>query len=79
MYQRHQTSQFQHLLNIGPYLQILANEVGQKISTTQGFYDSGKRSIPFGHLSNGTTGLPSLISILDGRSTPEPPECDRLH
>jgi hypothetical protein len=79
MHQRQQTSQLQYLLHIGPDLWILANKVGQKITTTHCFHDSGKRSIPLGHFSYGMTGLSGIISMLDGRSTLEPPECDQLH
>jgi hypothetical protein len=37
------------------------------------------RSIPLGHLSHGTTGLPRIISTPDGWSTLEPSKCYRLH
>jgi len=76
---RHRTGQLQNLLHIGSHIQILADETGRKISAAYGFHHSRQRTIPLDHITNGTPGLPDILSMTHGRNTLKPPECDHLH
>ncbi len=79
MHQWHRTIKLQHLFNARPHFWILADETRRKIPTTNGLHHSRKRTISMGHFTNGTTGLPSLFSTINGRSASKPPKCVRLH
>ncbi len=79
MHQRHRPSQLQHFLNLGSHFWILADEVGRAIPTIDGFHHSRERTISLGNFTDGTSGVPCVLSATNGGSPPQPPERDRLH